>query len=101
MVKGILDSVVWIVTVSLAPVEGTEHCLNELILQEDPAADLEAFLSYETLPSRPTWSGIRRDHYDYVKEVFAQRGVPINSDTREADIIKFKDALLGYTLYFF
>lgn len=69
-------------------------------LQEDPAADLEAFLSYDTLPSRPLWSDIRRDQYEYVKRVFARRGVPINSDTRKADVINFKDALLGYTLYF-
>ncbi len=84
-----------------APLEGTERCLNEPVLQEDPEADLMALVSYDTLPMRAAWSGIRRDHYDIVKDMFKGRGTPINCDTRKADIMKFKDALLGYTLYFF
>lgn len=79
--------------------KGAVRYVSKLVLQEDPEADLMAFLSYETLPSRVAWSRISRAEYEYVKNVFARRGVPINSDTNKADIIKFKDDLLGCHLY--
>lgn len=69
--------------------------------QKDPEADLMAFTSYETMPSRVAWSGISKDQYEYVKLVFARRGVTICRDTPKADIMKFKDALLNLRLYFF
>ncbi|BDA49225.1 hypothetical protein COCOBI_13-3350 [Coccomyxa sp. Obi] len=61
---------------------------------EDPEADLHAFISYDSLPSREAWSTLRREDYDRVKRVFARRGVSICKDTSDADMIKFKKALL-------
>ncbi len=71
------------------------------MLQEDPEADLMAFTSYDTIVSRPAWSDIGRDEYDYVKDMFARHGVTICKETPKADIIKFKEALLNMCLYFF
>ncbi|BDA49227.1 hypothetical protein COCOBI_13-3370 [Coccomyxa sp. Obi] len=68
---------------------------------EDPEADLEAFTTYETMPSRAAWSGISKDQYVYVKRMFARRGVTICKDSSKADIMKFKDTLLNMRTYFF
>lgn len=71
------------------------------MLQEDPEANLLDFTAYETMPRRKSWSLISEEQYDIVKQMFAQRGVMISSDSPKEDIMEFKDTLLGLRLYLF
>lgn len=59
VVDDILDCLWWVYEF-FTPTKGAVRCVSKPVLQEDPEADLMAFISYETLPSRVARSRISR-----------------------------------------